>query len=133
MSSRPLPAPGGELGARLRARHPQSMVAIVTDERHRQGLTVEQLAARVAVLADTRGLSGAGLSSATKHLTASAPGSPSITLMDLVAEVLGISPQTFAEYRLAQARAALDETRVGIDAALAALAAGPNTAQTDLT
>jgi hypothetical protein len=42
--------------------------------------------------------------------------------MERVAEVLGIDPAYFAEYRLAMARHVLDERGVGFDAAVANLA-----------
>ena len=46
---------------------------------------------------------------------------PTIEGMEIIAGVLGISPDYFAEYRMAVRRRALDPKRVGFRAALAAL------------
>ena len=53
---------------------------------------------------------------------------PSRRAMEVIASVLEISPQHFPEYRLLLARDKLDPERVGLDAALSALAACPHLA-----
>ncbi|HZV74562.1 MAG TPA: hypothetical protein VFF79_12665 [Conexibacter sp.] len=65
---------------------------------------------------------GASRSSFEKHAAGTARGAPSAYLMERVAEVLGIDPAYFAEYRLAMARHVLDERGVGFEAAVANLA-----------
>lgn len=117
-----IPRPPGELGRRLDARsHPESFLSQARALASERGVTLEMVAMRTAMLANERGLPGASFSSATKHLSGTASGSPSLTLMSLAAEVLDVDPKLFAEYRLAMARAALDETVVGLDEALRAL------------
>ena len=48
---------------------------------------------------------------------------PSVSAIESIAGALGVSPETFAEYRLAQARARLDPEQVGLERALKNLAA----------
>jgi hypothetical protein len=62
---------------------------------------------------------GAGLSAG--HLCRLGQGldHPSTWAIKLIAGALDVEPQYFAEYRLAEARAALDERGRGLDAALA--------------
>lgn len=54
---------------------------------------------------------------------------PSRRAMEVIASVLEISPRHFPEYRLLLARDKLDPERVGLDAALSALAACPHLAK----
>lgn len=84
-------------------------------------MSVQYVSARVAVMwADRDGgrRRGASASSAQKHLAGTATSSPSLTLMELAAEVLDMDPHLFLEYRLAKAREALDEQAVGWEAAV---------------
>ena len=81
-------------------------------------------------LMDDRGLSYRGLADATRqidgkgmthaHITMLANGrdKPSMRAMELVAEVCGVEPDYFAEYRLAQAMRELDPSEVGLEQAL---------------
>jgi len=66
--------------------------------------------------------SGNGLSRTYLNHMARGLTRPTAPAMRLIAEALGIEPEYFAEYRLAAARWQLDERRVGLDAALQALA-----------
>lgn len=100
--------------------HPGSFRALARARCKGQGMSVQYLAARVAVMWQDReggGRKGASASSAQKHLAGTATSSPSLTLMELAAEVLDMDPAVFLEYRLAKAREALDEGVVGWDAA----------------
>lgn len=54
-----------------------------------------------------------------KAVTAERP--PSIKIMEMVAEVLGVDPNIFWEYQLAQAQRAFDPKEVGEDEAFANL------------
>lgn len=103
--------------------HPESFRAIADRERQKAGMTVEDFAFEVSRAAKAAGLgrSGASVSSIQKHLSGGLKSSPSVALMELAAERLGITPDAFAEYRLAKAREALDETVVGYEDALARL------------
>lgn len=58
---------------------------------------------------------------ATVHYLATGEEPPTIRAMENIATALSVSPNFFAEYRLAMARAALDESVVGLEKALAAL------------
>lgn len=93
--------------------------------RTEKGVTTEALGLEVRNLATKRGIdtkrTGASFSSLTKHAAGNLDGSPSMVLMELVAEALGVQPTEFVEYRLANARAMLDEREVGLDAALEVL------------
>lgn len=101
--------------------HPGSFRAVARERCAQQGVSVQYLSAKVAVMwQDREGgrRQGASASSAQKHLAGTATSSPSVTLMELAAEVLDLDPGEFVEYRLAKAREALDEQAVGWDAAV---------------
>lgn len=57
---------------------------------------------------------------ATLHYLANGEEHPTMRAMDNIAGALQISPSYFAEYRLATARASLDERVVGLSKALSA-------------
>lgn len=93
---------------------------------------------RLRRLRDARGISRSQLSRATVAVDPEGTGLPEITIkqlergnrlqprphtMELLAAALDVLPAEFPEYRLALARAALDEQTVGLGEALATLAA----------
>jgi transcriptional regulator with XRE-family HTH domain len=79
--------------------------------RERQ-LTYRALAAR------TRELDPASSGVSTGHLAnLSGRSRPSIPVLELIANALGVDPDVFAEYPLAQLRRELDPSRAGFDAA----------------
>lgn len=73
--------------------------------------------ARLACDRDGRGLTHAHL-----NMLANGHDKPSTRVMRLIAEVCGVSPRYFAEYRLAEAIRDLTVDEVGLDQALANLA-----------
>lgn len=91
--------------------------------RAERGMTIEDIGLEVRQLAAKRGIAtdrtGASFSSFQKHAAGTAKASPSLVLMELVADALDVQPAEFAEYRLASARTLLDEREVGLDEALA--------------
>lgn len=101
--------------------HPESFRAVVRALLDKEGApTVEDFAYDVSRAARAAGHERAGtsVSSIQKHLSGGLQSSPSVPLMKLSADRLKISPTVFAEYRLALAREALDETVAGYDEAL---------------
>jgi transcriptional regulator with XRE-family HTH domain len=73
-------------------------------------------------LADaTRALDGKGMTHAHINMLANGHDRPSLRAMELIAEVCGVQPEHFAEYRLAVAMRELDPTEVGLEHALANL------------
>jgi len=99
---------------------PGSFRAVVREHCATHNISVQYLSARVAVMWQDRygTRKGASASSAQKHLAGTATSPPSMTLMELAAEVLDLDPAEFVEYRLAKARESLDESVVGWDAAV---------------
>ena len=101
--------------------HPGSFRALARHRADEIGMSVQYVSAKVAVIwREREGATrrGASASSAQKHLAGTATSSPSLTLMELAAEVLDMDPHLFLEYRLAKAREALDENVVGWEAAV---------------
>jgi transcriptional regulator with XRE-family HTH domain len=80
-----------------------------------QGLTYRALADA------TRKLDGRGLTHAHINMLANGHDRPSMRAMELVAQVCGVPPAYFAEYRLAAAMRELDPMEVGLEQALANL------------
>ena len=75
-------------------------------------------------LADAIGrLDGQGITHAHLNMLANGHDKPSIRAMDLIARVCSVSPEYFAEYRLAMAMPELDPGVVGLEQALGNLAA----------
>lgn len=103
---------------------PRAFRAVVVGELVARGISVAELAAAVACRAEGAGVSRPRALAAhlEAHLTGRT-GAPPPLVMSLAARTLGIAPERFAEYRLAQAREALDERNVGLEAALERLAA----------
>lgn len=77
-----------------------------------QGFSYRALAER------TRELDGKGMTHAHINMLAKGHDRPSIRAMELIAQVCGVKPAYFAEYRLAQAMRELDPTEVGLERAL---------------
>lgn len=104
---------------------------VLADLRAERGMTVEdvglEVRARVRARGESAGRRGASFSSYQKHAAGTGSGSPSMFLMEMVAEVFDIDPWRFTEYRLAYYRRLLDERPppegVGPRAAVLALAA----------
>lgn len=64
-----------------------------------------------------------GASSGTYRQAMSRQRAPNVELFELLADILGVEPETFVEYRLLLARRSLDPDAVGLDAALEQLEA----------
>jgi transcriptional regulator with XRE-family HTH domain len=78
----------------------------------KRGLTYRELAQR------TRALDGRGMTHAHINMLANGHDRPSTRAMELIAEVCGVSPDYFAEYRLVSAMRELDPDEVGFEQAL---------------
>jgi transcriptional regulator with XRE-family HTH domain len=81
---------------------------------------------QIAAATRTVDSTGKGLSHGylTQLATGAAP--PLRGAMTLIARALSVEPEYFAEYRLAKARAALDERETPLEEALANLASAPH-------
>jgi transcriptional regulator with XRE-family HTH domain len=77
-----------------------------------RGLTYRELAQR------TRALDGKGMTHAHINMLANGHDRPSRRAMELIAEVCGVEPDHFAEYRLVSAMRELDPDEVGFEQAL---------------
>ena len=66
----------------------------------------------------TSSIDGKGMTHAHINMLANGHDKPSIRAMELLAHALGVSPDYFAEYRLATAMRELDPTEVGLEQAL---------------
>jgi transcriptional regulator with XRE-family HTH domain len=62
------------------------------------------------------------LSMMQKRLAPGSRAAPSIEMLEALATALGVPPDTYPEWRLAQARRSLEERQVGLVEALATLA-----------
>src|SRR5947209_9303210 len=76
------------------------------------GLTYRELAQR------TRQLDGRGMTHAHINMLANGHDRPSTRAMELIAQVCGVAPDYFAEYRLVSAMRELDPDEVGFEQAL---------------
>jgi transcriptional regulator with XRE-family HTH domain len=74
-----------------------------------------------ALAAETRRLDGKGMTHAHINMLANGHDRPSMRAMELIAQVCGVQPDYFAEYRLASAMRDLDPAEVGLETALANL------------
>jgi transcriptional regulator with XRE-family HTH domain len=81
----------------------------------RRGLTYRALADA------TRRLDGKGMTHAHINMLANGHDRPSLRAMELIAEACEVTPEHFAEYRLATAMRELDPAEVGLEQALANL------------
>lgn len=88
------------------------------------------MAFRVWALRDPDGR-GVSVSLVQKRLAKGSRARPSMELMRSIARVLDADPALFAEYRLALARAQLDEQAIGLAAAVENLARVEWTADLD--
>ena len=77
-----------------------------------RGLTYRGLAEEI------RGLDGKGITHAHLNMLANGHDKPSMRVMELIARACAISPDYFAEYRLAVAMRELDPSVVGLEQAL---------------
>jgi transcriptional regulator with XRE-family HTH domain len=77
-----------------------------------RGLTYRGLAEEI------RELDGKGITHAHLNMLANGHDKPSMRVMDLIARACSISPDYFAEYRLAVAMRELDPSVVGLEQAL---------------
>jgi transcriptional regulator with XRE-family HTH domain len=77
-----------------------------------RGLTYRELAQR------TRALDGKGMTHAHINMLANGHDRPSTRAMELIAQVCGVDPSHFAEYRLVSAMRELDPDEVGFERAL---------------
>ena len=77
-----------------------------------RGLTYRELARA------TRELDGKGMTHAHINMLANGHDRPSMRAMELIAQVCGVQPDYFAEYRLAVAMRELDPAEVGLEQAL---------------
>jgi len=77
-----------------------------------RGLTYRGLAGQI------RGLDGRGITHAHLNMLANGHDKPSMRVMELIARACSISPDYFAEYRLAVAMRELDPNVVGLEQAL---------------
>ena len=66
----------------------------------------------------TRSLDGKGMTHAHLNMLANGHDKPSIRAMELIAQACDVSPEFFAEYRLAVAMRELDPGVVGLEQAL---------------
>jgi transcriptional regulator with XRE-family HTH domain len=66
----------------------------------------------------TREVDGRGMTHAHINMLANGHDRPSMRAMELIAEVCGVKPSYFAEYRLARAMRELDPAEVGLEQAL---------------
>jgi len=66
----------------------------------------------------TRQVDGRGMTHAHINMLAKGHDKPSMRAMELIAAACGVSPDHFAEYRLAAAMRELDPTEVGLEQAL---------------
>lgn len=66
----------------------------------------------------TSSIDGKGMTHAHINMLANGHERPSIRAMELLADALEVSPDYFAEYRLAAAMRELDPTEVGLEQAL---------------
>ena len=66
----------------------------------------------------TRGLDERGLTHAHINMLANGHDRPSMRAMQLIAQACGVTPDYFAEYRLAAAMRELDPSEVGLEQAL---------------
>jgi transcriptional regulator with XRE-family HTH domain len=80
-----------------------------------RGLTYRSLAQA------TRELDGRGMTHAHINMLVNGHDKPSMRAMELIAQVCGVAPEHFAEYRLALAMRDLDPAEVGLEQALANL------------
>jgi transcriptional regulator with XRE-family HTH domain len=78
----------------------------------KQGFSYRGLAQR------TRELDGRGMTHAHINMLAKGHDRPSMRAMELIAEACEVTPDFFAEYRLALAMRELDPTEVGLEQAL---------------
>src|SRR5947199_3710449 len=69
----------------------------------------------------TRALDGKGMTHAHINMLANGHDRPSLRAMELIAAACDVSPEYFAEYRLAVAMRELDPAEVGLEQALANL------------
>jgi transcriptional regulator with XRE-family HTH domain len=69
----------------------------------------------------TRALNGKGMTHAHLNMLATGREKPSRRAMELIARACEVTPQYFAEYRLAEAMRELDPAEVGLEQALANL------------
>jgi transcriptional regulator with XRE-family HTH domain len=67
---------------------------------------------------ETRRLDGRGMTHAHINMLANGRDKPSTRAMELIAEVCGVEPEYFAEYRLGMAMRELDPAYVGLEQAL---------------
>lgn len=77
-----------------------------------RGLTYRGLAEEI------RELDGKGITHAHLNMLANGHDKPSMRVMELIAQACSISPEYFAEYRLAVAMRELDPNVVGLEQAL---------------
>ena len=77
-----------------------------------QGLSYRALAGA------TRALDGKGITHAHINMLANGHDKPSIRAIELISQACSVSPDYFAEYRLAMAQRELDPSVVGLDQAL---------------
>jgi len=77
-----------------------------------RGLTYRELAQR------TRELDERGITHAHINMLANGHDRPSMRAMQLIARACGVTPDYFAEYRLAEAMRELDPAEVGLEQAL---------------
>jgi transcriptional regulator with XRE-family HTH domain len=66
----------------------------------------------------TRSIDGKGITHAHINMLANGHDKPSMRAMELIAQVCGVEPDYFAEYRLAAAMRELDPAEVGLERAL---------------
>ena len=71
----------------------------------------------------TRVLDGKGMTHAHLNMLANGHDKPSMRAMTLIAQVCGVQPEYFANYRLAAAMRELDPAEVGLEQALENLSA----------
>jgi transcriptional regulator with XRE-family HTH domain len=91
---------------------------ITTRLRRERGMTLEDLAFEARRHAPAGSVS---LSLIQKRLAPASTTSPSIEMLEALAAALGVPPETYPEWRLAQARLAFDEREVGLEEALETL------------
>lgn len=114
LSSRILKANLWAVGPAVRDK-PSAWLEVLAQTLDEKGMTQEDLAF------EARRLGGLKINSSWISKIRNGHRPLSIEFLESLAGALGVPPETFAEYRLAIARVQLDESEVGLEAALANL------------
>lgn len=105
------------MGDSVRHHEVRPFHVVLEELRDEAGLSQENLAFEARAYVED------GLTTSTVNKLELGHRHPTIRTMEALAKALGVEPDLFAEYRLALVRRLFDEREIGLDAALAHLAA----------